>query len=125
MTAQEPINVEVLRRPAATATVKAQSNNPTSKVSASMPASNRNSMYIPSKSPSQLSLKETSAAVQTEQRLGMVHHSSSNNDHDFEEEEDFEDLLVPGLDYEVRLAAPQTNKRKLLMMVVKEKSFAG
>lgn len=110
MTAAEPINVEVLRRPSL------QSNNPTSKaalVSASMPASNRNSMYIPSKSPSQLSLKETS--VQTEQRL--MHPMTANNDHEFEDfQQESEDLLVPGLDYEVlRLAQNfiETNKGKL------------
>ena len=71
MTAQEPIMVEVLRRPAT-----------------SLPASNRNSVYIPPKSPSNVSLKmETS--VQTEMVM-----------------EDDEDFLMPGLDYEVRRPNP-------------------
>ena len=74
LTAQEPITVEVLRRGQETASV---------------PASHRNSAYIPvPQSPaSQASLK-TSETV---------------DDHDEDEEMLAGDLLVPGLDYEVIL----------------------
>ena len=97
LTASEPITVEVLRR------------RPESvSVSVSVPVSHRNSAYIPAKSPSQSSLKETSA-TQTEAVANdlTTHLNHERSDHDFEDDEDElleehdVDLLVPGLDYEV------------------------
>ena len=114
LTAQEPITVEVLRRSSSTAAsnsthaaVGVPGSNPASLTSNSVPVSHRNSTYIPPKSPSGLSLKETSS--QTEAAVAsnnIILAKYPQNDHDFEEEDELmvggtEDLLVPGLDYEV------------------------
>ena len=98
LTAQEPITVEVLRRPS------------TSKTASSVPVSHRNSTYIPPKSPSGCSLKETSAQTEvvfSNHPHDHQHVSNHPHDHEFIEEDEemlagSEDLLVPGLDYEVR-----------------------
>ena len=77
--------MEVLRRPSA--------------ASASVPASHRNSAYIPPpKSPSS-SLKESKE---------LQSFPINGHDHEFEDDEEMasEDLLVPGLDYEGIKANP-------------------
>ena len=120
LTASEPITVEVLRRPASTT-----SNNT---ASVSVPVSHRNSIYIPqAKSPSpSLNHRATETRLTSEvievhggqnpggqnlggQNLGGQNLGGQIVDHDFEDDEEMmavhsvgtEDLLVPGLDYEV------------------------
>ena len=85
ITASEPITVEVLRR------------RPDS---VSVPASNRNSVYIPAKSPSQSSLKDPQAQIEAAHLNHVDHDYEDDEDDELLEEHDV-DLLVPGLDYEV------------------------
>ena len=121
LTASEPITVEVLRRPEATAPNfggKIQTGT-----SVSVPVSHRNSIYIPqAKSPSpSMNLHRVGepqtpnpAEVGPGGQNGIGGQNGGQNggqiDHDFEEEDEdmmavhsvgTEDLLVPGLDYEV------------------------
>ena len=122
LTASEPITVEVLRRPEATAPNfggKIQTGT-----SVSVPVSHRNSIYIPqAKSPSpsmnlhrvgepqtprsgvpEVSVVEVQSHDLGGQNGGQI-GGQNGLDHDFEEDEEMsagnEDLLVPGLDYEV------------------------
>ena len=133
LTASEPITVEVLRRPEATAPNfggKIQTGT-----SVSVPVSHRNSIYIPHAKPPSPSMNlhrvgepqtprsgapEVSVVeIQTHdlggQQGGQIGGQNGGQnggqiDHDFEEEDEdmmavhsvgTEDLLVPGLDYEV------------------------
>ena len=136
LTASEPITVEVLRRPEATAPNfggKIQTGT-----SVSVPVSHRNSIYIPqAKSPSpsmnlhrvgepqtpRSGVPEVSVVeVQTHDlggqhggQIGGQNGGQNGLDHDFEEDEEMsagtEDLLVPGLDYEVSFLVSEEHKK--------------
>jgi hypothetical protein len=106
LNAEEPITVEVLRRPAA-GNNKIESKNTCGGglISSSVPASHRNSVYIPPQSPAS-SLKETVSVLQTAEVHDVFapDHESDDEDmilDDCEANGSSGDLLVPGLDYEV------------------------
>ena len=110
LTAQEPITVEVLRRPVLASTSSASASKT---VSVSVPVSHRNSVYIPhAKSPSPSVNRaelSRSAASSGEAAVEVIEAVRNHLDHEFEEDDEdmvqvpagTEDLLVPGLDYEV------------------------
>ena len=112
LTAQEPITVEVLRRPVLASSTSSASASKT--VSVSVPVSHRNSVYIPhAKSPSpSVNRAESSRSAASGEAAEVI--EGRTHDHEFEEDEEMlqvpagtEDLLVPGLDYEVNIAKMQ------------------
>ena len=94
--AQEPITVEVLRNGGGCSRPQTALNA----VSASVPSSHRNSVYIPTtKSPSQTSLKESS----TMQTLINDNIEAAQEDVEAEDIDEVNFSVLPGLDYEVNI----------------------